>query len=65
MEIIESRDFKVPQGRIRRWADNVGVPRELDLIMTQRAENSISDEMGGSNSESSEGNTLDSGRQNK
>ena len=67
MEIIDSRDFKVPEGRIRKWANKVGLPKELDIVMADRAENSISEENDAAGSQSpvtesnAEPDTMDSG----
>ena len=59
MELVESRVFKVPKGRIRKWADNVGLPKDTDMSMTARAENSVSEEDDAADGESD---TLDSSK---
>ena len=69
MEIIESRDFQVPKGRVKKWAEKVGLPADVNLSLAERAEKSISDETDAANSPESsssgpntDSNTFDSGR---
>ena len=69
LEIVESRDFQVPKGRVKKWADKVGLPADVNLSLAERAEKSISDETDAANSPvtpSSETNTgsstFDSGK---
>ena len=58
--MVESRLFKVPKSRIRKWANDVGLPADTNLSMTERAENSISEDAADED-ENSEANTFDSG----
>ena len=59
--MVDSRLFKVPKNRIRKWANDVGLPADVDLSMTERAENSISEDAA-DDEENSEANTFDSGK---
>ena len=60
LELVESRLFKVPKSRIRKLANNVGLPEDINLSVAERAENSISDDAA-DDENNSDNNTLDSG----
>ena len=62
MELVESRQFKVPKSRINKWAENVGLPKDAAVSTAERAETSISeDNDAADNDAQSEANTFDSG----
>ena len=62
MELVESRQFKVPQSRIKKWAENVGLPKNVTLSTAERAETSISEENDAADgTDVSEAGTMDSG----
>ena len=62
LELVDSRVFKVPKGRIRKWAEDVGLPKNTDFSVTQRAETSVSDDADAADADDdSDANTFNSG----
>lgn len=59
LESVVTRDFKLPKKRIVKWAEKVGIPKGTDIVTSQKADRSISEEPDHSD-EDSEANTLDS-----
>ena len=59
--MVDSRLFKVPKGRINKWATNAGLPSDVEVQVTERAENSVSEDAADED-DHSESNTMDSGK---
>ena len=59
---MDSRVFKVPKSRIKKWAENVGLPKDTNLSMAERAETSVSEDADAAEDENSETNTFNSSK---
>ena len=44
VDLVDTRDFQVPMGRVRKWAQKLGIPKDAEIVPTNQAETSISTE---------------------
>ena len=44
VDLVDTRDFQVPMGRVKKWAQKVGIPKDAEIVPTNQAETSISTE---------------------
>ena len=44
VDLVDTRDFQVPMGRVKKWAQKVGIPKNAEIVPTNQAETSISTE---------------------
>lgn len=44
VDLVDTRDFQVPMGRIKKWANKLGIPKDAEIVPTNQAESSISTE---------------------
>ena len=44
VDLVDTRDFQVPMGRVKKWAQKIGIPKDAEIVPTNQAETSISTE---------------------
>ena len=44
VDLVATRDFQVPMGRVKKWAQKLGIPKNAEIVPTNQAETSISTE---------------------